>query len=120
VVKAGLCGQRSEIRERLLILFMDVLTSFKDKPLSDEELQRAKNYTVGSFSIYLQPNSIQADTYARWELTGKGFKAVDQYPDLIYQVQAEHVLAVAAKYFSTDYYGLGMIEGQGATVEERE
>jgi len=99
---------------------LDVLTGFKDKPLSDEELQRAKNYTVGSFSIYLQPNSIQADTYARWELTGKGFKAVDQYPDLIYQVQAEHVLAVAAKYFSTDYYGLGMIEGQGATVEERE
>ncbi len=99
---------------------LDVLTGFKDKPLSDEELQRAKNYIAGSFSIYLQPNAVQADLYARWELTGKGFKAVNEYPDLIYQVQAEQVLAVATKYFSADYYGLGMIEGRGATVEERE
>ena len=99
---------------------LGVLTGFKDQPLSDEELQRAKNYAAGSYSIYLQPNSRKADLYARWELYGKGYLAVDKYPEMIQQIQAEQVLAVAEKYFSTGYYGFGMIEGKGASVEQRE
>jgi len=98
---------------------MDVLTGFKDQPLSDEELQRSKNYTAGSFSIFLQSNSAQADTYARWELSGKGYEAVDKYPAMIRKVNSGDVMAVAQKYFADKYYGLGMIEGQGASVQDR-
>jgi len=98
---------------------MDVLTGFKDQPLSDKELQRSKNYTAGSFSIYLQPNGNQADTYARWELSGKGYESVDQYPAMIRQVSSDDVMSVAQKYFVDKNYGLGMIEGQGASVQDR-
>jgi len=99
---------------------MDVLTGFKDRPLSDEELQRSKNYTAGSFSIYLQSNGTQADTYARWELSGKGYESVDQYPEMIRRVSSDDVMSVAQKYFVDKYYGLGMIEGQGASVQDRD
>ncbi|MCP4582708.1 MAG: insulinase family protein [candidate division Zixibacteria bacterium] len=99
---------------------MDVLTGFVDRPLSDEELQRSKNYTAGSFSIYIQSNGVQADLYANWELSGRGYKSVDDYPDMIRRVTSDQVMYVAAKYFKDKYYGLGMVEGQGASVQDRD
>jgi zinc protease len=101
-------------------LAMEVITGLEQNPPTDEEMQRSINYTAGSFSIYLQPNAIKADLYTRWELEGKGFKAVYEYPDKIRQVTREQVLDVAGRYFSTPYYGLGMVQGTGASVKQRE
>ncbi|RKX19109.1 MAG: hypothetical protein DRP26_04005, partial [Candidatus Zixiibacteriota bacterium] len=64
--------------------------------------------------------STQADLYGRWELSGKGYQAVWEYPEKIRQVSAEQLMNVANKYFDTEYYALGMIEGVGATLEQRE
>lgn len=99
---------------------MDVLKDFVNQPPGDEEVQRSINYTAGSFTIFLQPNAMRADLYTRWELAGKGYQAVDEYPDMIRQVPAGRVLEVAKKYFETPYFALGIIEGQGASVKERE
>jgi len=99
---------------------LNVLKDFVNQPPGDEEVQRSINYTAGSFSIYLQPNSVQASLYTTWELDGKGYTAVDSYPDMIRKVSTDRVIEVAKKYFQTPYYGLGMIEGEGASVKERE
>lgn len=99
---------------------MDVLTGLPENPPTEEELQRSINYTAGSFSIYLQTNAVQADLYAWWELAGKGFKAVDEYPDKIRRVTGQQVLDVARKYFIDSHYAVGMIEGVGASVKQRE
>ncbi len=99
---------------------VDVLTGLKDDPPTEEEFKRSVNYTAGSFSIYLQTNARQADLYSRWELAGKGYKSVDTYPDDIRKVTQAQVLEVANKYFSTPNYAVGMIEGVGASVKQRE
>jgi len=99
---------------------LNVLTGFGKAPLTDEELQLAINYTAGSFSIFLQANAARADLYARWELSGKGYQAVDEYPDEIRSVTAEQVLAVADKYLSSKAIAIGMVEGEGGFVGDRE
>lgn len=109
-----------ENAEKARELTLGVLSDFKDEPVSPEELERSKNYISGSWVIYLQPNATQANVYGRWELAGKGYQAVWEYPEKIRQVSAEQLMDVAAKYFDTEYYALGMIKGLGATVEQRE
>ena len=99
---------------------LNVLKDFINQPPGDEEVQRSINYTAGSFSIYLQPNSVQANLYTVWQLDGKGYEAVDSYADMIRKVSTDRVIEVAQKYFQTPYYALGMIEGEGASVKERE
>lgn len=99
---------------------LKVLNGFGSEPPADEELQRAINYTAGSFSIYLQSNSACADLYARWELSGRGYRAVDDYPRKIRAVTSEEVLAVADKYLRSPAIGLGIVKGAGASVEGRD
>lgn len=100
-------------------LTLEVLSGFKDEPVRPEELERSKNYIAGSWAIYLQPNTVQANVYGRWELAGKGCQAVWEYPENVRQVNAEQLMDVAAKYFDTGYYALGMVKGKGATVRQR-
>ncbi|OQX91846.1 MAG: hypothetical protein B6D58_05995 [candidate division Zixibacteria bacterium 4484_95] len=109
-----------ENAEKARELTLEVISGFKDEPVSPDELEMSKNYVRGSWAIYLQTNSTQADLYGRWELSGKGYQAVWEYPEKIRQVSAEQLMNVANKYFDTEYYALGMIEGVGAKVEQRE
>jgi zinc protease len=109
-----------ENAEKARELTLGILSGFKDEPVSSEELERAKNYIAGTWAIYLQPNALQANIYGRWELAGKGCQAVWEYPENIRKVSAEQLMDVAAKYFDTKYYALGMVKGKGATVKQRE
>jgi len=106
--------------EKAREVILGVLRKMGAQPVDVEELTRARNYTVGTFSIFLQTNAAQADVYARWEIAGRGYEAVDEYPEMIRQVSADQVLAAASKYFDTSRYALGMIEGKSATVAGRE
>ncbi len=90
---------------------LDAIRNLKTGLLSESEFEAAKNYTVGGFLISLQRNSAMADLLARWELMGRGYESVMAYPEKIRNVTIGEVKSAAARYLSSDYYGLGMIEG---------
>lgn len=66
--------------------------------VSEEELQAAKRYLVGSFPLRLGTQRKLADLFTRIEYYGLGLDYPERYPALISSVTREAVLRVAQKY----------------------
>jgi zinc protease len=85
------------------------LKRVQEEKLSPDELERAKNYLVGSYEIGLQRNSALATELAFNERYGLGWDYYRKYPGLILAVSAEDVLRVAKKYIQLNRYALTVI-----------
>lgn len=68
--------------------------------VGEQELERAKNYIVGSFEIGLQRNSAQASMVGFDELYGIGTYEYRKFPEKILSVTADDVARVARKYIN--------------------
>jgi len=69
------------------------------EPVSEEELERSKEWLVGSHTMKLQRNLSQAIEYGTYESLGFGHGVVDRTPELIYGVTREDILAAAKAVF---------------------
>jgi zinc protease len=67
--------------------------------VSDEELQRAKEWLVGSHVMELQRNGAQAAAYGTFEALGYGWQAVDKIPADIRAVTKDDIVAAARAVF---------------------
>ncbi|KPL01007.1 MAG: hypothetical protein AMJ91_02105 [candidate division Zixibacteria bacterium SM23_73_3] len=85
---------------------------FKADPVTEEELETAKNYISGMYQIYLETNSALVKQYAKAELLGKGTVEVERYPQKISQVTKEQVKEVATRYFDPQHLAVGVIRGK--------
>jgi zinc protease len=94
-------------REKLL----DEFYRFKSDPVTDEELQTAKNYISGIYQIYLETNSALVQQYAKAEILGKGIEAVEEYPQRIAEVTKDQVKEVSARYFDPRSFAVGATRG---------
>lgn len=70
------------------------------EPVSDDELERAKNYLIGKFLIDHQTNLRQAWYLGWYQLMGVGYDFDKRYPELIRQVTKQDVLRVTRTYFT--------------------
>jgi len=71
-----------------------------EESLAPEELERAKNYTIGRFRLSQQTNDARARLRAVCEMAGLGYDYGQRYPDLIRKVKAADVRFVANKYLT--------------------
>ena len=78
--------------------------------VSDEEIERAQSFLVGSFEIGLQENSAQAAKISFDELYGIGWEEYNKYPEKIYAVTKEDVLAAAQKYIDLNKYTIAIVK----------
>ncbi len=78
------------------------LTKIITTAVEPEELDRAKQYIVGSYELDQQRNSALATSYALNEFYGLGIAEVERYPKKILAVTRDDVLRVARKYFDLD------------------
>ncbi len=85
------------------------LKRLREEKLSPDELERSKNYLVGSYEIGLQRNSALASELAFNERYGLGWDFYQKYPGRILKVSAEDVLRVAKKYIQLDRYALAVV-----------
>ena len=74
------------------------LTSATEQPVSDEELERARHYLLGTHAIRLQDASARAASLALNELYGLGFADDATYEEQVMQVTAQELLRVAKAY----------------------
>ncbi len=79
------------------------INKFKTQFVSDKELQDAKDRILGQYVIALETNSDKADTLCWFEASGRGFKFIDEYINLINSVSASDIIEVANKYFNENY-----------------
>lgn len=79
------------------------INRFKTEFVSDKELQEAKDRILGQYVIALETNSDKAETLCWFEGSGRGYKFIDEYPELIKSVTASDIIEVANKYFNDNY-----------------
>lgn len=77
--------------------------------VTKEELERAKEYIVGTYELESQRLGTRSSWYAFNDLYGLGVKEVDLYPQKILSVTKEDIMRMAKKYFNLDAYVLSII-----------
>jgi zinc protease len=90
------------------------LKKVKDEGLTDDEVERAKQYLIGNFEIGLQTNGAHARQMSVDELMGLGYDHLQRYPNEIQKVTREDVHRVAKEYFKLEAYALAIIRPPGA------
>ncbi len=83
-------------------LILQQLREIQEKPVSDAELDGAKQYLIGSFPLNIERQSAIASFMIQIEFYGLGLDYAEQYPKLIGSVTKDEVLAVAKKYLHPD------------------
>lgn len=71
-------------------------------PITEEELQRARRYLVGSHAIGLQKNASRAAVIALDEAYGLGADHFSRYQERIESVTREQVLEAARRHLVMD------------------
>ena len=72
----------------------------RQHPVPDAELERARRYTIGTFTYEHQRTLNQARYLGWFELVGLGYQFDDELPQLVEKVTREDVRALAQKYFT--------------------
>ena len=75
----------------------------KKEFVSDKELQEAKDKILGNFVLSQETNMEKAYTLGWFELSGRGFDYINEFPKLIECVTPTEVIRVANKYFEKPY-----------------
>jgi predicted Zn-dependent peptidase len=80
--------------------FHKEIMRLKSQPVSEKELQEAKDKLSGAFALAHETNANQAFYLGLYETLGVGYEYDNQYPQEIQQVTSQEVQQVAQKYFS--------------------
>jgi zinc protease len=70
----------------------------REEVIPEEEIERAKNYLIGTYEVGIQTNSAQASAMAFNERYGLGYEEYLEYPQRIREVTAKGVQKAAKKY----------------------
>jgi len=79
---------------------LEEIERLKTELVSDEELEKAKKYLIGSFALAHQRNKDQAWYLGWYETMGAGYEFDAKYPEQIETVTKEDIMEVANKYFT--------------------
>jgi zinc protease len=81
---------------------IEQLRLVREEKIPEEEIERAKNYLIGTYEVGIQTNSAQASAMAFNELYGVGYAEYLEYPQRIKEVTAKQVRKAAEKYLCPD------------------
>ena len=88
--------------------FMDEINKIKTMPVSDNELESAKNNIFGKQQFITETNSQQANLYAHYAILGLGFEFQQTLIERIKSVTPQMIID-AANRFLNDKYVIAMI-----------
>ena len=89
--------------DRVETMLKDLIKKLQRTTLSDEEIQKYKNYLKGTHEMGLQTLDAQSFTAALEELYGLGYDHFLRYPSEIDAVTPEQVREAAQRYFDLDH-----------------
>ena len=83
--------------------FKEEIEKIKTNPVSEEELNNAKNNLFGKWAYSMEDNNRQASTYAHYGVNGLGYDFIDKAKERIKKVTPEQIQTAANKYFNDKY-----------------
>jgi len=100
-----------------------VIEQVQATPVTDQELQRAKNQVEASYVFSQDSNFRQAMLLGQAETVGAGWQHVEQFVERIRRVTAQDVQRVARRYFVEDARTVGILiptpAGQSQAAAEK-
>ena len=96
----GYIGTKPESRETARDGMLRIFEEIRHTPVSQEELERTRNYIIGKFLIDHQTNLRRAYYLGWYETIGFGLSYDEKFPEIIRAITAEQVLDVAQRYLT--------------------
>jgi len=93
---------KNETATEAIRIATDEMRRIREQLVSDQELNDAKDYLIGSFPLRFDTNRKVASFLAQVEYFEIGLDYPDRYPNLIRSVTREDVLRVAREYLQPD------------------
>jgi len=93
---------KNETAREAIRIAQEEIRRIREQPVSERELDDAKDYLIGSFPLRLDTNRKVANFLAQVEFFQLGLDYPDRYPDLIRQVSRADVERVAKKYLQPE------------------
>jgi zinc protease len=103
---------KNKTADQTISLILQQLRAIQDKPISDDELENAKKYLVGSFPLSIDRQSEISSFLLGVEIYGLGLDYADRYPKMIDAVTKDDVQTVARKYLHPDAADLVAVANQ--------
>lgn len=85
---------------QVLAGFNEEIASLKSKPISNAELNMAKNKLIGQFALAHEGNDDQAFYLGLYEMLGMGYQCDSAYPALIQNVSVSDIQKLSKSLFS--------------------
>lgn len=83
--------------------FFNEIKTIKTVPVSEKELNDAKQKLLGQYLLAQETNQQKAHNIGAFETLGKGYKFNWQFVDLINSINCGDIINAANKYFNTPY-----------------
>jgi zinc protease len=93
---------KNESAEEAIRIAREEMRKIRDQPVSEQELNDAKEYLAGSFALRFDTNRKVASFLTQVEYFGLGLDFADRYTDLIRKVSREDVQRVAKQFLQPD------------------
>ena len=89
---------KNETAEEAMRIAREEMGRMREQPVTEQELDDAKKYLIGSFPLRLDTNHKVASFLAQVEFFQLGLDYPNRYPDLVRKVTREDVQRVAREY----------------------
>lgn len=102
--------EREEEARRGLFEQFDRLVN---ETVPDDEIERAKRYTIGTWQIRSQTNAAQLSDLVQAHMLGQGLSEITEFERRIRAVDAAQIREVARRYFKPEVAVEGIVRGTG-------
>ncbi|MFB2773329.1 M16 family metallopeptidase [Pelatocladus sp. BLCC-F211] len=103
VVYMGTAPENTQVALSGLHTEVDLLYN---KPLTELDLQAAKNKILGQYALGKQTNGQLAQIYGWYEILGLGIEFDQEFQELIANVNADDAMTIASRYLQKPYVSL--------------
>ncbi|MBK7485231.1 MAG: insulinase family protein [Nitrospira sp.] len=100
---------RTDVTNQAIAGVLTEIKGMRDAPVTDQELNEAKSFIVGSFPLRVDSSAKLANVLAQVELYNLGLDYFTQYPKAIEKVTKDDVLRVAKQYLDPQHYALVVV-----------
>jgi zinc protease len=104
-----------EREDEARIALLEEFERLRQEPVSVDEIERAKRYTIGTWQIRKQTNAAQLNELLQAHVLGEGIEEINEFEDRIRAVDALRVQEVAQTYFRPDVVVEGVVRGTGGS-----
>lgn len=101
-------GLAPENLDRAVELVRKEIKRMQTEPISDEELNDAKNFAIGQLPLQLETNEGAAAIISDLEYFGRPFDVIDNYPAIILKITSDAIMKVSKEWMSADIFALGV------------